>query len=209
MLTINIVLHRANLDRLAAMIERAESLGPARIELAHAQYYGWAWRNRDWLFPSEDQIRAAAGIVTKAAARLRGRIEVLHVAPDYFGGTPKPCMNGWGRRQLTVDPTGDVLPCPTARTIPTLRFENVRDRPLGAIWLGSEAFNRFRGTAWMPEPCRSCDRREVDLGGCRCQAFLLAGDATATDPACARPASRDADTPAGRQRSRSAPGVSA
>ena len=183
-LTINVVLHRGNLDRLPAIIALAESLGPGRIELAHAQYYGWAWRNREALMPSRGQVEAASKVVEEARQRLRGRVEVVHVVPDYFGDRPKPCMNGWGRRQLTVDPVGDVLPCPTARSIPSLRFENVRDRPLGEIWRESEAFNRFRGSAWMPEPCRSCDRREVDFGGCRCQASLLTGDASATDPAC-------------------------
>ena len=134
--------------------------------------------------PTRDQVVAACAIAVEAAGRLGPRIEVIHVVPDYFGDRPKPCMNGWGQRQLTVDPVGDVLPCPTAREIPSLRFENVRDRPLRAIWEDSEAFNRFRGTSWMPEPCRSCDRRYVDFGGCRCQAFLLTGDASATDPAC-------------------------
>ena len=183
-LTINVVLHRANLDRLPAIIALAESLGPGRIELAHAQYYGWAWRNRSRLIPTRDQVAAARAVVDEAAGRIGRRIEIIHVVPDYFGDRPKPCMNGWGRRQLTVDPVGDVLPCPTAREIPSLRFENVRDRPLRAIWEDSEAFNRFRGRSWMPEPCRSCDRRDVDFGGCRCQAFLLSGDASATDPAC-------------------------
>ena len=183
-LTINVVLHRANLDCLSAIIALAETLGAARIELAHAQYYGWAWRNRSRLIPARDQVAAAGAIVDEAVGRLGRRIEIIHVVPDYFGDRPKPCMNGWGRRQLTVDPVGDVLPCPTAREISSLRFENVRDRSLRAIWESSEAFNRFRGTSWMPEPCRSCDRRDVDFGGCRCQAFLLTGDATTTDPAC-------------------------
>ena len=183
-LTINVVLHRANLDRLPAIIALAESLGAARLELAHAQYYGWAWRNMARLIPTRDQVAAASAIIDEAIGRLERRIEVIHVVPDYFGDRPKPCMNGWGRRQLTVDPVGDVLPCPTAREITSLRFENVRDRPLRAIWEDSQAFNRFRGTSWMPEPCRSCDRRHVDFGGCRCQAFLLTGDASATDPAC-------------------------
>jgi pyrroloquinoline quinone biosynthesis protein E len=183
-LTINVVLHRGNLDRLPLILELAESLGPGRIELAHAQYYGWAWQNRGGLIPTRTQVDAAAGIAEEAGERLRGRVEIIHVVPDYFGDRPKPCMNGWGRRQLTVDPVGDVLPCPTSRSIPSLRFDNIRDRPLGEIWRDSEAFNRFRGTAWMPEPCQSCDLREVDFGGCRCQAALLTGDAFATDPAC-------------------------
>jgi PqqA peptide cyclase len=193
-LTINVVLHRANIDRLSAIIALAESLGAARIELAHTQFYGWAWRNRSRLIPSREQVAKASAIAAEAAGRLARRIEVIHVVPDYFGDRPKPCMNGWGRRQLTVDPVGDVLPCPTSREIPSLRFENVRDRSLAAIWRDSDAFNRFRGTSWMPEPCRSCDRREIDFGGCRCQAFLLSGDASATDPACSLSPYRDALT---------------
>jgi pyrroloquinoline quinone biosynthesis protein E len=191
-LTINVVLHRANLDRLPSIIALAELLGAGRLELAHTQYYGWAWRNRARLIPTRDQIDRASVLVAEATDRLRGRIEVIHVVPDYFGDRPKPCMNGWGRRQFTVDPVGDVLPCPTAREITSLRFENVRDRPLRAIWEESDAFNRFRGTSWMPEPCQSCERREVDFGGCRCQAFLFTGDATATDPACSLSPQRDA-----------------
>jgi pyrroloquinoline quinone biosynthesis protein E len=185
-LTINMVLHRSNIVRIREFVDFAMGLGADRLELAHAQYYGWAWKNRRALLPTRGQVERAGKIVEEARRRLRGRMEILYVLPDYFGDRPKPCMNGWGQRYLTVDPGGDVLPCPTAREIPSLQFENVRNRPLREIWGGSEAFNRFRGTAWMPEPCRSCPEKTVDFGGCRCQAALLLGDASRTDPACAR-----------------------
>jgi pyrroloquinoline quinone biosynthesis protein E len=183
-LTINVVLHRDNIDRIAPVIALAEELDACRLELANAQYYGWAFRNRGALLPDRDQVRRAESVAAAAADRLRGRMEVLYIRPDYLGDRPKACLSGWGRRYLTVNPVGDVLPCPTAGEIAGLTFENVRDRALGAIWAGSAAFNRFRGTRWMPEPCRGCDQREVDFGGCRCQAFLLTGDASNTDPAC-------------------------
>jgi pyrroloquinoline quinone biosynthesis protein E len=183
-LTVNVVLHRGNVDRVGEVIELALSLGALRLELANAQYYGWAWKNRRALLPSREQVDRAAAVAREAKERLLGRMEILYVLPDYFADRPKPCMNGWGRRYLTVDPSGDVLPCPTAREIPSLGFDNVRDRSLREIWETSEAFNRFRGTAWMPEPCRSCPERDIDFGGCRCQAALLTGDAARTDPAC-------------------------
>jgi pyrroloquinoline quinone biosynthesis protein E len=184
-LTVNVVLHRGNIDRVEALVTLAEELGAGRLELANAQYYGWAFRNRTALLPSRDQAERAATVAAAAARRLRGRMEVVYVLPDYLGDRPKPCMNGWGRRSLTVNPVGDVLPCPTAGAIPGLQFDNVRRQTLRWVWEESEAFNRFRGTAWMPEPCRSCELREVDFGGCRCQAALLTGDAANTDPACA------------------------
>jgi pyrroloquinoline quinone biosynthesis protein E len=184
-LTVNVVLHRANVDRVGEVIDLALSLGALRLELANAQYYGWAWKNRRALLPSREQVDRAATIAREAKERLLGRMEILYVLPDYFADRPKPCMNGWGRRYLTVDPSGDVLPCPTAREIPLLAFDNIRNRSLREIWETSEAFNRFRGTAWMTEPCRSCPERDIDFGGCRCQAALLAGDAARTDPACA------------------------
>ena len=145
-------------------------MGAHRLELANVQFYGWAFRNRDGLLPSVAQVQRAEAIAAEAGARLKGRMTILYVRPDYYGDRPKACMSGWSRRYLTVDPVGDVLPCPTAREIPGLRFDNVRHRSLDRIWAESDAFNRFRGTGWMPEPCRSCDRREVDFGGCRCQA---------------------------------------
>ncbi len=184
-LTLNVVLHRLNIDRVGAIIALAEDLDAHRLELANAQYLGWAFKNRAALLPTSDQVRDAERVAAEAGARLRGRMEILFVLPDYHAERPKPCLNGWGRRFLTVNPVGDVLPCPTAGEIPGLSFENVRHHSLGSIWAESEAFNRFRGTDWMPEPCRGCDLREVDFGGCRCQAALLTGDAARTDPACA------------------------
>jgi pyrroloquinoline quinone biosynthesis protein E len=184
-LTINVVLHRGNIDRLEQMIDLAEDLGAQRLELASVQFYGWAFRNRGSLLPTPEQVQRAGIAAASARERLSTRMEIIYVLPDYFGDRPKPCMNGWGRRYLTVNPVGEVLPCPTAGEIPGMRFENVQQRSLSWIWTESEAFNRFRGTAWMPEPCRSCDRREIDFGGCRCQAALLTGDAANTDPACA------------------------
>jgi pyrroloquinoline quinone biosynthesis protein E len=183
-LTLNCVLHRRNHDQLEETIALAEELGIARLELANVQFYGWAYRNRAALMPTREQVLRGSEIVSAARERLRGRMEIAYVAADHFGEYPKPCMNGWGREFLTVTPNGTVLPCPAATAIRTLSFENVRERSLSWIWTESDAFTAYRGTAWMAEPCRSCERRERDWGGCRCQAFLLTGDAAATDPAC-------------------------
>ena len=183
-LTLNVVVHSGNVDRVGELIALAEALDAHRLELANVQFYGWAFANHDRLLPTRGQLDEAGRLAEAARERLRGRLEILYVIPDWYADRPKPCMNGWGRRQLTVDPEGRVLPCPTAGAIPGLRFENVREQSLGRIWAESEAFNHFRGTVWLPEPCQSCDRREVDFGGCRCQAALITGDAAATDPAC-------------------------
>ena len=183
-LTVNVVLHRGNIDRIGQIILLAESLEAERLELANAQYYGWAFRNRALLLPTREQMSRATETVGTHRARLVGRMEILFVTADYYSDRPKPCMNGWGRRFLTVNPVGDVLPCPTASSIKDLRLDNVRAHPLAWIWNESESFARFRGTEWMPLPCRECPMREVDFGGCRCQAALLTGDPSATDPAC-------------------------
>jgi PqqA peptide cyclase len=183
-LTVNVVIHHGNIVRLPQIIALAESLGAGRLELANAQYYGWAFKNRTALLPTRAEVEAAEQIARTARQRLFGKMEILFVVPDYHSDRPKPCMNGWGRQNLTVSPDGNVLPCPTAGEIKALRFDNVRSRSLDWIWSESDAFNRFRGTEWMPEPCRSCEFREVDFGGCRCQAALLTGDAAVTDPAC-------------------------
>jgi pyrroloquinoline quinone biosynthesis protein E len=184
-LSLNFVIHRRNIDRLSQMIELTETLGAERVELANVQFYGWAFRNRAALLPTREQVDRARKIATAAKARLAGKIDIFYVLPDYYETRPKPCLNGWGQRYLTVNPIGDVLPCPTASSaIPDLCFESVRERELDWIWRESESFNRFRGTEWMPEPCRSCPQREVDFGGCRCQAALLTGDAANTDPVC-------------------------
>jgi pyrroloquinoline quinone biosynthesis protein E len=184
-LSLNFVIHRRNIDRLAQMIELAENLGAERVELANVQFYGWAFLNRAALLPTSEQVVRARDTAIAAKARLTGKIDIFYVLPDYYETRPKPCLNGWGQRYLTVNPIGDVLPCPTASSaIPDLRFENVRERDLDWIWRESESFNRFRGTEWMPEPCRSCPQREIDFGGCRCQAALLTGNAANTDPVC-------------------------
>jgi pyrroloquinoline quinone biosynthesis protein E len=184
-LSLNFVIHRHNIDRLPQMIELTEALGAERVELANAQFYGWAFRNRAALLPTREQVDRARDIANAAKARLAGKIDIFYVLPDYYGMRPKPCLNGWGQRYLTVNPIGDVLPCPTASSaIPDLQFENVQTRALDWIWRESESFNRFRGTEWMPEPCRSCPQKEIDFGGCRCQAALLSGNAANTDPVC-------------------------
>ena len=184
-LSLNFVIHKRNIDRLRQMIDLAEALGAERVELANVQFYGWAFRNRAALLPTREQVDRARGIATAAKTRLAGKIEIFYVLPDYYETRPKPCLNGWGQRYLTVNPIGDVLPCPTASSaIPDLRFENVRASDLDWIWRKSESFNRFRGTEWMPEPCQSCPQREIDFGGCRCQAALLTGNAALTDPVC-------------------------
>jgi pyrroloquinoline quinone biosynthesis protein E len=183
-LSLNVVLHRLNIDRIDCLIALAEKLGATRLELANVQYYGWAYRNRSSLIPTRHQVEAAARIASSARKRLRGTMEILYVLPDYFTNRPKPCMHGWGLRYLTVSPNGFVLPCPTAWEIAGLKFESIRENSLSWIWESSDSFNRFRGTKWMPEPCRSCPQREVDFGGCRCQAALLTGDPSNTDPAC-------------------------
>ncbi|HTY65214.1 MAG TPA: pyrroloquinoline quinone biosynthesis protein PqqE [Alphaproteobacteria bacterium] len=183
-LTLNAVMHRQNLDHLEAMIELAVSLGAARLEVAHTQYYGWGLRNRAALIPTRAQLERATEIITAARQRLKGRLVIDYVVPDYYARRPKSCMGGWARRFLNITPAGKVLPCHAAETIAELSFESVTERPLAAIWRESPAFERFRGTSWMPEPCRSCDRREIDWGGCRCQALAIAGHADAVDPAC-------------------------
>jgi pyrroloquinoline quinone biosynthesis protein E len=183
-LTLNCVLHRLNHDAIEGVIALAEQLGVARLELANVQFYGWAYRNRLALMPTRHQVDRGEAIVAAARERLRGTMDIVYVLPDYFDEFPKPCMNGWGRQFMTVTPNGYLLPCPAATSITALTFDNVRDRPLAEIWYISDAFQRYRGTHWMPEPCRSCARREIDWGGCRCQAFLITGNAGATDPVC-------------------------
>jgi len=184
-LSLNFVIHRRNIDRLPQIIDLTEALGAERVELANVQFYGWAFWNRAALLPTRKQVDRARDIATAAKARLAGKIDIFYVLPDHYETRPKPCLNGWGQRYLTVNPVGDVLPCPTASSaIPALRLENVRTRDLDWIWQESESFNRFRGTEWMPEPCRSCPQKEIDFGGCRCQAALLTGNAANTDPVC-------------------------
>ena len=183
-LTVNAVIHRANIDRVADMVALALKLGASRVEIAHVQYYGWALQNRAALMPSAEQVKRAVSAVEELRTRHRGEIVIDAVVPDYYARLPKPCVGGWGRRSLNVTPAGKVLPCHAAESIPGLEFWSVRERSLADIWAHSPAFNAFRGTDWMREPCRSCARRDIDFGGCRCQAFALTGDARATDPVC-------------------------
>lgn len=183
-LTVNAVVHRANIDRIADMVDLALSLGASRIEIAHVQYYGWALKNRAALMPSREQVEQAATAVAELRSRHQGRMIIDAVVPDYYARYPKPCVGGWGRRSLNVTPMGKVLPCHAAETIGWLEFWNVREHSLADIWANSPAFNAFRGSAWMKQPCASCPRRELDFGGCRCQAYALTGDASATDPVC-------------------------
>lgn len=182
--TVNLVVHRQNLDHLAEIIAMVEELGPDRLELANVQYYGWALQNRAALMPTRQQLEQSQATAQAAVERLGGRIRIDYVAPDYYARYPKACMGGWGRRLMLIDPAGQALPCHAAAVIPGMKFDNIREHPLEWIWKESAAFQKFRGEDWMPEPCRSCDRRTEDFGGCRCQALLLAGDASATDPVC-------------------------
>jgi pyrroloquinoline quinone biosynthesis protein E len=205
--TVNLVVHRRNIDRLEQMIAFAEGLGPQRIEIANVQYYGWALKNRDLLLPTREQVdrsletlkrtkrrmssaaKAAADSESlnaglKARSTQKQNISIDFVTPDYYGKYPKPCMGGWGRRLMLVGPTGRAMPCHAAAVIPNIEFDNVREHSLNWIWEESAAFQMFRGTEWMQEPCGSCPRQSQDFGGCRCQAFLLTGDASATDPVC-------------------------
>lgn len=183
-LTLNAVVHRGNVAQIPALVRLAEDWGAARVEIAHVQYYGWAVANRDRLMPTRAQVERATADLAAERARTAGRLVIDAVLPDYYASYPKPCMGGWGARHINVTPAGKALPCHAAETIPHLVFDNVRDRPLAEIWRDSAAFNAYRGTDWMRDPCRSCERRERDFGGCRCQALLFAGDAAATDPAC-------------------------
>lgn len=183
-LTINTVLHRDNLDHVPEVIALAEELSADRLELANTQYLGWALLNRRALLPSREQLDRAREVAAAARERLKGKMEVLFVTPDYYSEFPKACMDGWGRRFLVVTPDGLALPCHAAHEIPGLTFERVGTRLLAEIWASPEGLGRFRGQAWMPEPCRSCPRREIDFGGCRCQAYFLTGNAAATDPVC-------------------------
>jgi PqqA peptide cyclase len=182
--TVNLVVHRQNLDHLNEMIAFIEEMNPDRVEIAHTQYYGWALMNRAALLPTRAQVEKAVEIIAAAEKRLAGRIRIDSVVPDYYAKYPKACMGGWGQRLMLINPAGKVLPCHAAEVIPGLEFENVRNKTLEWIWQESTSFRRFRGEDWMPQPCRSCERRSEDFGGCRCQALLLTGDPTATDPAC-------------------------
>ena len=184
-LTVNAVMHRQNLFQLPDIIQMAVDLDADRLEVANVQYYGWALKNRAALMPTIEQIEETSRIVEEAQVRLKGTLAIDYVVPDYYALRPKKCMGGWGRQFFNISPAGKILPCHAAETITGLEFESVRsNHSIAWIWQNSEAFNRYRGTGWMPEPCKSCEFREIDFGGCRCQAFALTGDAGNTDPAC-------------------------
>ena len=182
-LTLNVVLHRLNLDHIEEIVQLAKNLGAHRLEMANTQYYAWALENRDILIPTPDQLDRARASAKKAREENPG-MEILFVIPDYYADLPKPCMGGWASQVILIQPSGRMLPCHAAEIIPGLAFDNVRDKSVGEIWLHSESFNKFRGTDWMPEPCQSCDRKEIDFGGCRCQAMMLTGDPKNADPTC-------------------------
>jgi PqqA peptide cyclase len=182
--TLNFVIHRRNIHQLEAMLKIAESSSATRVEFANVQYYGWGFANREKLLPTRQQLDDSLLTLKAAQERLRGKIRIEYVVPDYYAKYPKPCVGGWARKLMLITPGGDALPCHAAQVIPGMRFDNVRDRSVRDIWENSEAFRKFRGQDWMQEPCKTCDRRELDFGGCRCQAMLIAGDAAATDPVC-------------------------
>ena len=183
-MVLNVVLHRLNIDHVGEILEMAERLGAQYVELANTQYYGWAWLNRQQLLPSRAQLARAEAATQRFRERVAGRIQVYFVVPDYFERRPKACMGGLGSVFLGIAPDGIAMPCHAARMLPGLDLPNVRSADIRTIWYDSPAFNRFRGEAWMKEPCRSCPERTHDFGGCRCQAYLLTGDATNTDPVC-------------------------
>jgi pyrroloquinoline quinone biosynthesis protein E len=183
-MVMNVVIHRFNVDCIDRIIEMAVALGAEYLELANTQYYSWAHVNRDRLLPSREQLERAERITNEYRGRLGDRIRIFFVVPDFYETRPKKCMNGWGNVFLTVTPDGTALPCHTARMLPGLAFPNVRQAGVREIWYDSEGFNRYRGLGWMKEPCRSCPEKERDLGGCRCQAYLLAGDPAVADPVC-------------------------
>ena len=187
-MVMNVVIHRLNIDHIDRIIAMADALGAEYLELANSQYYSWAHLNRDHLLPTGEQIRRAEAVTDEWRVKVADRMKLFFVAPDYHEGKPKKCMNGWGNVFLTVTPDGTALPCHTAKMLPGLAFPNVREHDVRHIWFDSEGFNRYRGTGWMKGACVTCPDKEKDLGGCRCQAFLLAGDPAATDPVCPKSA---------------------
>jgi PqqA peptide cyclase len=183
-ITFNFVIHRKNISELEAMLMLVEEHQPGTVEFASVQYYGWALANRAELLPTREQLDYCVATLKKAEERLKGKTRIVFVVPDYYAKFPKPCVGGWGRKLMLISPNGTALPCHAATVIAGMQFENVKEKSLREIWESSASFNKFRGEEWMQEPCKSCDRRGLDFGGCHCQAFLLAGDATATDPVC-------------------------
>ncbi len=183
-MVMNVVIHRLNIDHIGRIIEMAEALGAEYLELANTQYYSWALENRDQLLPTREQLQRAEAVADAWRRKLDGRMRLFFVAPDYHEGRPKKCVNGWGQMFMTVTPDGIALPCHTARMLPGLEFPDLRTTSVQSAWQDSEGFNRYRGTGWMKEPCASCDQKEADLGGCRCQAYMLTHDPEAADPVC-------------------------
>ncbi|HXT75114.1 MAG TPA: pyrroloquinoline quinone biosynthesis protein PqqE [Candidatus Eisenbacteria bacterium] len=182
--TLNFVIHRRNIEQIEEMLRIAESSSATRVEFANVQYYGWAFANREHLLPTRAQLDCSLEVIKAAEERLRGKIRIECVVPDYYAKYPKPCMGGWGRKLILITPSGEALPCHAAKIIPGLQFDNVKYHSLAEIWETSAAFQRFRGEDWMQAPCKTCDRRSIDFGGCRCQALLIAADPAATDPVC-------------------------
>ena len=185
-MVMNVVIHRLNIEHIGRIIEMAHALGAEYLELANTQYYSWAEVNRAHLLPTTEQLKRAEAITDEWRVKLAGQMKLFFVAPDYHEGRPKKCMNGWGNVFLTITPDGAALPCHTARMLPGLNFPTVREQSLKSLWYDSDGFNAYRGTGWMKEPCLSCPEKEKDLGGCRCQAYMLARDAAAADPVCSK-----------------------
>jgi PqqA peptide cyclase len=183
-MVLNVVLHRLNIDHVEQILAMAQTMGADYVELANTQYYGWAWKNRQQLLPSRAQLQRAEATTQRFREQYGERMRIYFVVPDYFERRPKACMNGLGSVFLTIAPDGCALPCQAARMLPGLEFPNVRDASIESIWYDSQGFNHFRGDAWMKEPCRSCPEKTKDFGGCRCQAYLLTGDAANADPVC-------------------------
>jgi pyrroloquinoline quinone biosynthesis protein E len=183
-MVMNCVVHRLNIDHVGRIIELALEIGAEYLELANTQFYGWADLNRAQLLPTREQLQRSDAVVADYRQRIGNRLRILHVISDLYETRPKRCMNGWGTTFMVIAPDGLVMPCHAARMLPGIDLPSVRGASLAQIWLDSPAFNRFRGDQWMPEPCRSCPEKAKDLGGCRCQAFLLTGDVGATDPVC-------------------------
>lgn len=206
-LTINAVCHKQNVDQLEAMLDLAVRLGARRIEIAMVQFHGWAEKNRPNLMPTPEQAHHATHLVERAKDRLKGVLVIDYVPADYHSTYPKACMGGWGRVGINITPSGKALPCHAAETIPSMLFDNIREKSLADIWFHSDAFNAYRGDEWMQEPCRSCERKHIDFGGCRCQAMALAGDPAATDPVCIRSLGRQALTQAAEADANASPGA--
>lgn len=185
-MVLNVVIHRYNIGHIKEILQMAEKLGADYVELANTQYYGWSLINRNQLMPTKEQIDEAEKITNEFRDYIGNKMKIFFVVPDYYAERPKKCMNGWGEVFMIVTANGDVLPCHSARVLPDMDFPNVKNNDLNKIWYDSGAFNKYRGNEWMKEPCRSCDEKENDLGGCRCQAFLLSGDAEAADPICTK-----------------------